>query len=180
MIGLSGNPGSGKDTAASYIKKKYGAEEFRFSYMLFNVLKILGIPVSRENLDWLVNTFKRKFGNDSLTRAIKKTIEERSRKKIVVINGIRLPSDYELVRSFKKNVLIYLKVNERVRWQRVRQRNEKADDNVSFAKFKKMHLAENEKYVCEIGKKADYVVDNNGTFVDFRRKIDEVMKKIKN
>jgi dephospho-CoA kinase len=62
----------------------------------------------------------------------------------------------------------------------VRQRNEKADDNVSFAKFKKMHLAENEKYVCEIGKKADYVVDNNGTFVDFRRKIDEVMKKIKN
>src|SRR3990172_6846941 len=90
VVGLIGTAGSGKDTAASYIKHKYDAEEFRYSYLLVKALQIFGIEVSRDNLAWLMNILKRKYGKDILTKAMKKTIKELSRSKIIVISGLRL------------------------------------------------------------------------------------------
>jgi len=180
VVGLIGTAGSGKDTAASYIKHKYKAEEFRYSYLLVKALEVFGIEVSRDNLAWLMNILKRKYGKDVLTKAMDKTIRELSHSKLIVINGLRLPSDYAFLRSFERNHLIFLNASEKIRWQRVRMRKEKADDNVTFAQFKKLISGENERYITKLGKKADYVVMNNGDLRKFHQGIDKVMKEIEN
>lgn len=178
VIGLIGTAGSGKDTAASYIKHKYKAEEYRFSYLLVKALKIFGIEVSRGNLSWLMNILKRKYGQDVLTKAMKKTISEMSNSKIVVLNGLRLPPDYNFIRSFKYNVLIFLDVPVEIRWQRVRKRNEKSDDNVTFEEFKKQITGENERHIAKIGKKSDYTICNDGELSKLHKDIDGVMAEI--
>lgn len=180
FIGLVGTAGSGKDTAASYIKHKYDAEEFRFSYLLVKALEIFGIEVSRENLAWLMNILKRKYGKDVLTKAMKKTIREQSKRPIVVLSGMRLPPDYDFLRSFKRNRLIFLDAPEKIRWQRVRVRGEKTDDDVSFNEFKRLMAGENEKYVRSIGKKADYKIINGGNLRKLHQEIDRVMGRIMN
>lgn len=176
VIGLIGTAGSGKDTAASYIKHKYKAEEFRYSYLLVKALQIFGIEVSRDNLAWLMNILKRKYGKDILTKAMKKTIRELARKKVIVISGLRLPSDYTFLRSFKRNYLVFLDAPEKIRWQRVRVRGEKSDDNVAFAAFKKLMTGENERYITELGKRADFVLTNSGNLREFHREIDKIME----
>jgi dephospho-CoA kinase len=178
VIGLVGTAGSGKDTAASYIKHKYGAEEFRFSYLLVKALEIFGIEVSRDNLAWLMNILKRKYGKDVLTKAMKKTIRELAKKPIIVLSGMRLLSDYNFLRSFKINYLIYLDAPERIRWQRVRVRGEKTDDDVTFNEFKKLMAGENEKYVQSIGKKADFSISNGGDLKQLHKEIDKAMRQI--
>lgn len=178
VIGLIGTAGSGKDTAASYIKHRYKAEEFRFSYLLVKALEIFGIEVSRENLSWLMNILKRKYGQDVLTKAMKKTIAELSNKKIVVLNGLRLPPDYTFIRSFKNNALIFLDVPEKIRWQRVRKRKEKSDDNVTLAQFKKLISGENERHIAKLGQKADYTISNDGDKEKLYQEIDKVMKQL--
>lgn len=178
FIGLVGTGGSGKDTAASYIKHHYKAEEFRYSYLLVKVLEIFRIEVSRENLSWLMNILKRKYGTDVLTRAMEKTIDELAKKPIIVISGMRLLSDYKFLRSYPRNYLIFIDAPEKIRWQRVRVRGEKTDDNVTFGEFRKLMAGENERFIRRIGKNADFMINNSGSLRHLREEIDKIMRKI--
>lgn len=178
VVGLIGAGGSGKDTVASYLKKKYQAEEFRFSFILVKALKLLCLRVSRKNLVWLMNTLKEKFGEDILTKAMQKAIEEMSKSQIVVINGLRLPPDYNWVRSFKNNSIIFLKAPARIRWQRVCERKEKEDDNVSFEEFQKLNKLSTEKHIQSLGKKADFTVINDGDLNDLYSKTDKIIEQL--
>ncbi len=178
IIGLVGPGGSGKDTVASYMKKKYGAEEFRFSYFLVETLKFFNLEVSRDNSTWLANTLRHRFGKDILTRALGKKIEELSQKTIIVINGIRLPSDYTFLRSFRNNKLIALDVPAKTRWQRVKKRKEKTDDQVSFEEFKKQTTGKNEKHILALMKKADFVINNDGDIDKMKGEVDRVISEI--
>ncbi len=178
IIGLVGPGGSGKDTVSSYLKKKYGAEEFRFSYFLVETLKFFNLEVSRDNSTWLANTFRHRFGRDVLTRALAKKIADLSHSQIVVINGIRLPSDYKFLRSFKKNILVALEVPVKIRWERVIKRKEKTDDQVSFAEFKKQTSGKNEKYIPDLMKKADFVIDNGRGRDKMKKEVDKMMSRL--
>jgi len=180
IIGLVGEAGSGKDTAASYIKRRYRAEEFRFSYMLVNALKTLGIPISRANLAWLMNLLKRKFGADTLTKAMEKTMCELAKKPVIVINGIRLPSDLEFIRRQEKNTIIYITAPAKLRWRRVYNRGEKQDDKVSYKKFLRLNAGENERHIRSFGRQADHTIENVGNLGELQDKIDEIIKEIGN
>lgn len=178
VIGLIGTPGSGKDTVASYIKHHYQAEEFRFSYLLVKALEIFGIDVSRENLAWLMNILKRKYGQDILTRAMKKTIDELAHSKVVVINGLRLPPDIVFLRSFRHSRLIFIDAPARLRWKRVRARHEKTDDQVTFKDFLKLTSGENEHHITNLAKKADFIIKNDESKARLHHQIDQLMGKI--
>ena len=180
IIGLVGTAGSGKDTVASYIKHKYGAEEFRFSYLLVKALEVFGLEVSIGNLAWLMNILKRKYGHDVLTKAMKKTLRALSKKPIIVLNGMRLPPDYPFLRSFKRNRLIFIDAPVKIRWKRVYVRGEKVDDCVTFKEFLKLTSGENERYIQGIGKKAEYTIINGGNLRQLHREVDKVMHRIMN
>jgi len=178
VIGLVGTLGSGKDTAASYIKKAYGARELRFSFILVNILRLLGIKISRTNLEWLANSLRSKFGEDVLTRAMKKAMKEISEAPVIVINGIRMVPDFNWVKKLPNSKIVCVTAPAKLRWQRVRKRKEKTDDNVSFAEFKKLNNISTEVHIKDFSKSADYVIENVGSLDELHRKIDQMMKKI--
>ena len=177
IIGLAGQRGSGKGTAANYLKTRYKAEVRAFSQVLSEILALLLRPGTRENLQDLATNLRRPFGQGVLVGPLKKFIKQ-SRAKIIVIDGLRMLKEVEMLRSFKNNLLIYVAAPAEIRFKRLKKSGGKAGkEGVDFKEFLRLDKRETELFIKRIGKKADVVVDNTGTKEDLHKKIDEIIKK---
>lgn len=176
IIGLVGETGSGKDTVAKYLAEKYGATLMRFADPLKDTLKIYFDKFSKEDQQWLAMEFRGRFGNDVLGRALRKKVEDGSG--LISINGLRMPEDYDFVKSFAPSFVIYITADQKLRWERVFGRGEKTDDKVSFEKFQEIERAETEVHIPEIGAKADFTVHNEKDLEYLLSETDKIMDKI--
>ena len=176
IIGLIGEPGSGKDTVASYLEDRYGAKMIRFSDPLFDALRNFINDVSREDLQWLSHEVRERFGQDIFTKALKKRMSDEDR--VIVFNGVRFWENEALVRSFANNTLIYVTADQKLRWERSVSRMEKSDDNNSFEKFQELEKFETEAIIPQIGAKADFTIRNEQTLEYLLEEIDKIMQKI--
>jgi dephospho-CoA kinase len=179
IIGLVGEAGSGKDTVANYIIEKHRAASFRFADLLREALEIFFGKgnVSREQLIWLSNSIRGKYGNDVIAKALRKRIDDVSGG-IVILNGMRIGEDVDFVRSFQGSVIIYVTLDQKSRWERIYGRGEKSDDAMNFEKFQEIEKAETEVQIPEIGKKADFRLINNETKDNLCKKTEEIIEKI--
>jgi dephospho-CoA kinase len=178
IVGLVGESGSGKDTVAYHLRDVYGAILLRFSDPIKDILRMFFERPSREDQSWVAVQFKKQFGKDIFCRALDRKIA--FIENITSLNGLRYPEDYDYLRGFEKNVLIYITANQKLRWQRTVGRGEKSDDIASFEKFIEMESTlETEKNIPEIGKKADFIIHNEGTLEELMQKTEEIMRTIK-
>ena len=178
IIGLVGETGSGKDTVANHIHKKYDITLRRFASPLKKTMRFFTDKASKADLAWLYSVLKERFGEDVLHKALRKEIRNLDRK-IICINGLRMPRDEAFIRSFPHNYIIYVTADQKRRWERTVNRGEKSDDAQSFADFQAFEAtAETEKAVPEIGARADYVIDNSGTLDELLSKADQVIDDI--
>jgi dephospho-CoA kinase len=179
IIGLIGETGSGKDTFCDYIKKtvKQPVFCFRFSDTLSEILMILFGEVKKEDQQWLGKVLREQYGNDILAKAMAqkiKNIEEG----IIILNGIRYWEEFEMVQKLGgKN--LYITADQKIRWQRTNKRGEKIDDSSSYDKFLEKERAETEILVPEIGKKADFKIENNASRNDFYKEVDKIINNLK-
>jgi len=176
IIGLVGEKGGGKGTFVQVLKKFMpGLDHIRFSDVLLAIAAELGIPkekVSREQLQKLAPALEKIFGKGCITNGVRARIKK-SRSSTIVLDGIRWPSDLEMLRSFPNNTLVYVTADPQIRLQRTQKRKEKSgEDKTNLKKFLKEEKAETEKYIPEIGAKADYKLENNGPLEKFRRKVE--------
>ena len=177
VIGLVGETGSGKDTVAHYLKRKYDTHDLRFSLPLKKTLKNFFENPTKSDQAWLYQAFKKRFGEDILHVGIRRFIDLHNG--IMCINGLRMPSDYDFVRSFKHNYVIYITADQKLRWQRAYCRGEKADDKQSLEDFQKFEAtAETERAVPEIGAKADFVIKNETSMDHLLGEVDKIMEEI--
>jgi dephospho-CoA kinase len=176
VIGLVGESGSGKDTVAKYLSEKYGAKLMRFADPIKETLKIYFEKSSREDQQWLYLTLRERFGSDVLHNAIRNRAKEAEG--IIVVNGLRMPVDYDFVRSFENNHILYITADQKLRWERTAGRGEKADDDVTFEKFQEMERVETEVHIPEIGAKADFKIINEEDLEFLLKSVDEIMAKI--
>ena len=176
IIGLVGESGSGKDTVAKYLSEKYGAKLMRFADPIKETLKIYFEQSSREDQQWMYMALKERFGSDVLGRAIRKRVENADG--IIVINGLRMPDDYDFMRSFENNHILYVTADQKLRWERTAGRGEKADDDVTFEKFQEMERVETEVHIPEIGAKADFKITNEKDLEFLLKSVDEIVAKI--
>jgi dephospho-CoA kinase len=176
IIGLVGESGSGKDTVAKYLHEKYNVKLMRFADPIKETLNIYFEQSSREDQQWMYLKLKERFGSDVLGRAIRKRVEKENG--IIVINGLRMPDDYDFVRSFENNHVIYITADQKLRWQRTTGRNEKADDNITFEKFQEMERVETEVHIPEIGAKADFTIKNEKDLEYLLSEVDRIMSQI--
>lgn len=179
IIGLVGEKLAGKDTAANYLVQKYEAEHFRFTHILDEVLEELNLPVSRENEINLGLSLRKVFGEHILVNAL----EKRARKswaKILVVNGIRM-DEMDIVKSWEKGTaIIYITAPVEVRFHRYQNRREKTDDAVmNLEQFIQQDKGPTEIAIPELGKAADYKIENTGSLKEFYEKLDEIVKKLK-
>jgi len=176
IIGLVGETGSGKDTFCQYLKKisKEPVFYFRFSDPLLETLKIFVNEIKKEDQQWLGKILRRRFGDNVLAKAISKRIKNIKRG-IVILNGIRYWEEYEMIKKLGGKIF-YITVDPKLRWQRLRKRGEKKDDFSSFRKFLEREKARTEILIPEIGKKADFKIENNGSIVAFYKEIQKIIE----
>ena len=193
VIGLVGEKCAGKDTVQKLLVeellKSQGVLQYcfwerrtfahlRFSDILVETLKNWRIPVTRENLQKLPVAMRPAYGNDVLANVVKARVLE-SKANFVILGGIRWKdSDLPVLRSFPNNFLIYVTASVEIRFEREKIRKQQADkrtayegEGESFGQFLREEKAVNEIEIPEIGKMADFKIDNSGTFDDLRLQI---------
>jgi dephospho-CoA kinase len=178
IIGLVGSLASGKETTKKYLVEKYNAKDCRFSSILRDVLSRLTIPNSRENLQKISTVLRANFGENLLAKAIAADAAKLEAD-IVLIDGVRRFTDIEHLKDLPNFVLVKIDADPKKRYERMKLRNENAgDDQKTFEEFLKDHEAEADKQIPEVMKTAKYSIDNNGSFEDLYKQIDEIISKL--
>ncbi len=177
IIGLVGETGSGKDTVAHYLKRRYDVQLLRFSLPLKKTLDLFFNKSSKEDQSWLYTVFKERFGEDVLHQGVRRYVEQHDG--IMCVNGMRMMKDLDFIRSFKNNYIIYVTADQELRWKRVVGRGEKSDDKQSLEDFQKFEAtAETEKNIPAIGAQADFTIKNDGSMDELLWQVDDAMKEI--
>lgn len=177
ILGLVGESGSGKDAFCDYLKKiRKDVFISRFSQPLTEALRIFFDQTKKEDQQWLVATLRERFGNNILGEAIVKKMKNIKRG-LVILNGVRMWEEFKMIKKFGGKI-IYITADSKIRWQRISRRGEKKDDKVSYRKFLKMEKATSEILIPEIGKKANFKIENNGSIKDFYRNIKSILNRI--
>jgi dephospho-CoA kinase len=178
ILGLVGETGSGKDTFCEYLKKiKKNVFVFRFSQPLTETLRIFFDEIKKEDQQWLGVVLRQRFGNNILGEAIKKKIKN-IKKGIAILNGIRALEEARMIKNLGGKI-IYITADSKLRWQRIRKRGEKKDDLISYKRFLELERAKTEILIPQIGKKADFKIENNSSRQNFYREIKKITNKIR-
>jgi len=175
---LAGEIASGKGTAAKYITKKYGGVSYRFSDPLRDILLRMHMDINRENYHKISMALRKNFGQDSFSKIISQDIKK-EKSKIVVLDGVRRPSDIKYLKDIKGFHLIFIEADLEERFKRLKMRKEKTDDREKKIKyFKKEHQSEVEMKIRQMKKMADFVIDNNQSLAQLFKSIDAILAEI--
>ncbi len=176
VIGLTGKRGTGKDTVAEYLARKYRFKVLTYTNdVLAPILKKQGKEILRKNLVELAMSMRKKHGTDILTKMLCDTVKEDG---LYVISGVRFPEE---VKHFKKRFgdsfkLIALVCNDKERYKRIKKRGTKGEGSLSFHEFLDMENLPTEAPIKNTMKLADVFVDNNRNFNELYASIDEMIK----
>ncbi|MCE9585839.1 AAA family ATPase [Candidatus Uhrbacteria bacterium] len=178
IIGLVGQAGCGKGTAADLLRDKYGAGYIRFSGILGTVLETLGIEKSRENFVKLSNSLRKEYGEDALSYAVEK-IALSSPEDIVVIDGIRRPEDIVALEPLPHFKLLSIEVPAELRYERMKKRGEKATEaNMTWEQFQKEEKFPTEITIPDVMARAWKAIPNAGTREEFESAVHLAMKEL--
>lgn len=180
VIGLIGEKGGGKGTVSDYLIKNYGAVHYGTSKILRRTLEDLHLPVTRDNLVKLALVLKEGYGPSVIIDSLITDMEENS-SDIIIADGIRMHGDVEPFRKkYGKNFyLVYVTADIRIRYERTRARKEKdGEDKTTFEEFLAEEAKLTEISIHEIGKQADFTLNNNGDPGNLSEQIKEMMTKI--
>jgi dephospho-CoA kinase len=177
IFGFTGLISSGKGTAAAYLEKKYGASTYRFSTTLRDLLDLLYLPHTRDNLQDISTILRKQFGEDLLAKTMARNVES-DKKNIIVVEGIRRLADIDYLAKLPGFVLVEIKADAKIRYERLTKRNENQDDKEkTFAEFLADHEKEAENSIPEVISHATEHVDNTGDFATLYKQLDELVVK---
>jgi dephospho-CoA kinase len=180
IFGLVGEISSGKGTVCDYLIKKYGAGYHRYSTILRDVLKRLHLEENRDNLQKLSTILRETYSQDLFAKVITEDVKN-DPAAIVCLDGIRRPEDVIYVKKLSGFILIHIKTDLKIRYERLIKRAENPDDKKkTFEEFKADNERETEKTIAAVAAEADETIDNNGTREELAEKIDQLVKKYQN
>ena len=179
VIGLIGEKGAGKQTfndSLQKILKNNKIQVVKSGEMPLEALNFWDLPNTRANLQNLAIIMDQTYGEGTVSRAVKTKIAN-SEANIIIFDGIRWQTDIDVVRQFSRNILIYITAKAKLRYQRLKERQEKADEKtLTWEQFLKEERAKTETFIPIISKQADIMLDNNGSIEDLGTQIEKVVK----
>lgn len=177
ILGLVGEMGSGKGTIAKHIIEEHKGSAHRFSTILRDILNRAYLEQSRDNMQTLSTILRKNFGEDLLAKSIYHDTKN-DEHDIVVVDGVRRMADILYLREVPHFKLIYVDADIKNRYERIIKRGENADDaKKSFSEFEQANHDESESQIRELKNYANYIVDNNGTFVELYKQIEDILKE---
>ncbi len=178
IVGLVGIIASGKDTVADYLVDKYQAEKISFSDPLRDVLNRLYLPIDRAHMSGLSQILIDKFGGDLLSRVIAREIEK-SDKVIFVLPNIRRESDYSALEKFPGFVLVGIKTDQKICYERLIKRNQNSDDQTKTREqFQKDLGLSTEVLIPHLVDKSSFKLENNGSLDDLYKQADRLIDSL--
>ncbi len=178
IIGLVGRQGSGKGTAAKILHEHFGAELFRFSSILSDVLTRLSLENSRDNLIKMSESLRKNFGEDILAYAIEADATS-SQADIVVVDGIRRIEDIVALEPLPQFKLIEISAPAKVRYERMKGRGEKTgESDMSWENFAEQEQASTEITIPVVAARAWKAINNDDTAQELTKKIAAAMQEL--
>lgn len=179
IIALTGQIASGKDVTKKYLTEKYGAQSVKFSQILRDVLNRLSLPIERKTMQDLSTILRQNFGEDLLAKNIAEDAKKLNAD-IVILDGVRRPADILHAQKLDGFVLVKIEARPELRYERMKARNENAGDSEkTFEEFLADHESEADKEVPVIMSQATETLDNNGSFDDLYKQIEELILKLR-
>lgn len=178
ILGFVGDLAGGKGTICKYLNDKYQANAYRFSTMLRDVLDRMYVPQSRENLQKISTLLRQNFGEDVMSKVIAEDVKN-DENDIVMVEGIRRPTDITYLRENPGFHLIYITADPKIRWERLVKRAENpGDTEKTYEEFLEDEKAEADNMIKSLGQTAEFTINNNGTFEEFYNQTEEIIKKL--
>lgn len=181
VIGLIGEQWSGKDTFAKLILQMAApkkVEIIRFSAILTETLNRWSIPSDlRKNRRMLFEAMNEKFGKNGspLVNVVKQQIIA-SCADVVILNSLKQPDDIEMVREFRKNVIVYVTATFIKRYER-RQISKGEPMEIhgrSYDDFAFDETDPGEILIRQIGQEmSDVTIHNNDTMEKFVQEVEK-------
>jgi dephospho-CoA kinase len=177
LIGLTGTNGAGKGEAAKFFRE-HGYAYFSLSDVLREELRSRSLEASRDNLIRTGNELREKFGADILARRVMARVTAGGAGR-AVIDSIRNVGEINYFRAAGGFVLLAFDAPVEMRFNRVaaRGRNESAGSLEEFRRKEDEERAggETAQQIEACMSAADYLIVNDGTIEDLRRKLERFL-----
>lgn len=177
IIGLTGTMSAGKGEVSLYLKEK-GFEYHRYSEIVVEETKRRGLNITRENLQKVGNMLRGEYGDESI---LSKRILKKIKSNKVVVDGVRNSAEIRELRKTKHFYLVGIDAPQKLRFERLKKRGREGDP-ANFEEFKKLDDKENSglkgQEINKCLKMADFVVINDGSLEDLKKKIDNILRNI--
>ncbi len=177
IIGVVGQQGSGKDTAADYIAKQYGYKHISTGDQIRAYIKQHRLGETKRGL---IQDVIAKLRQEKGPAVIVDQILEKYPDQMLVLSGLRHPAEMARITQ-GGGFVIALEADQKDRYKRASKRN-RVGDNIDFKTFAKQEARENgaelESFnIQALVDNAQEHVLNNGSFDDFYSQIDHIMSK---
>lgn len=178
IIGVVGRSGAGKGTLAQLLVQKAIASgvtalRITFSDLLGRTLDDYGIERNRDNLQQLaLFVHSRRVGG--LSYNMRNTIQA-TNERLVVVDGIRWQTDYDMIREFPNNKIIFIDTTNETRFARLIARGHKpGESEMTYENFLKSEQVATETAINHLTTLADVRVDNNSDLATLQRRVDQI------
>jgi len=175
IIGLCGQPASGKDTVADFFVSK-GFTHVSLGDTLREEMRKQGIPVDRAHMSLFAADAKKSRGMAYLAELAAAKVSDKA-----IISGIRGTAEVEFFRRRFGPDFILLVVDAplEIRYARARERN-RTGDNISFEEFRRIEdhersAASGAQEVDKVIALADLTVDNSGSIEALMAKLEHLL-----
>jgi len=183
IIGLAGLPGCGKGTFVRYFRERLGDDVLAISTssIIRPMLVAQGLPFNRPNCAAIVRALRNEshFGQTWLTDAARRLMDA-SDASIIILDSVRLESDFRLVVEEKDGIVVYLEATPWNRWQRRRIACEKdGEGELTFDQFKRQDDDPLEHYARDVViNRAHFKINNNGGQDDLTPQLNRLVSSL--
>ncbi len=179
IIGITGQPSSGKDTIAEYLVAQ-GFVTLSTGDFIRAEMQKLGLPLDRAHMHDFVNKMRVLRGPGYLAIEAVKTIAGDT-----AVSGLRNVTEVSTLKQAfgKQFVLLSAEAPIEVRFKRAQGRSREGD-HVSFEQFKvqeesERHGTPETQQVDDVIALADYVIKNEGTKEELVHKVDDLLSELR-
>lgn len=181
-IGITGTIGAGKGTIVDFLVKKKGFKHFSSRAFLLEELDKQGLEHVRDNISAMGDKLRKEHFPGYIISELLKQAQAYGGD--AIIESIRSMGEVEVLRKSNERFYLFaIDADLKLRYERIKNRN-LSTDHVSFEKFVEDENKEmDRKEVWQMNIKAcmaaaDFVFENNGSFEELQKKVEEVLNKI--
>lgn len=180
VIAVTGKIGAGKSTVVNYLVEKHGASRYLISDHLRRIMKWFRVRPTRRMFTVFATSLRWLFGSDYLGRWTARQIQ-RDSSAVIVVDGIRnVATNHVLAIRCPYYCLIGITANDTIRYDRVRNRGEKAGEwQMSRAQFNANGRLTSESEVDILLQLADEKLENEGSLFALYEHIDALVAALR-